>query len=332
MGKAPSNAVWVTMRVQGIPTELLRDAGTGKPLRMARLKVPLAPLKPGHCANCGGVRKLTVTMVAPGQAVDPSPKCTDCGVSLRADHRFHLNMARRFESEDFLEAAERAAGLGRKVVALKLVTAAWHWGPSPELARSVRLDRLRDLGEEDLGEQEARAWFAEEDAPAWVASLLVDLLLRRGETGEAHGILDEGIARDPRDRLLRLERAELLEELGRREEATEDAINVLGRKDRLTREAMAIVQRITEAWLLDSSPDKAHAVFQLAAPESHRDAQMCFLRGCIERSKGRNAEVRRWMIHALTLDPHHELAAVELDKVEATMNIASTAHLRRAKS
>ncbi len=330
MAEVSGKAVWVTLRVQGIPTEILRDTKTRKPLRMARLKVPLAPLKHGHCANCGGVRKLTVTMIAPGEAIDPSPKCQECGVSLRADHRFHLNMARRFQSEDFLEAAERAAAQGRKVVALKLVTAGWHWGPNPELARSVRLDRLRDLGEEELGEREARDWFNEDDAPAWVASLLVDLLLRRGDQEQAHQVLNEGLKRDPRDRMLRLERAELLEEQGQRAQATEDAIAVLGRNDRLAREAMAIVQRLTEVWLQEDQAEEAHKVFQLAAPESHRDAQMCFLRGCIEQSRGRNAEVRRWMIHALTLDPKHELAAVELDKVEAEMNIASTAHLRRA--
>lgn len=331
MGEVPASALWVTMRVQGIPTEILRDAKTQKPLRLARLKVPLAPLKIGYCANCGGERKLTVTMLAPGEEVDPSPKCQDCGVSVRSDYRFHLNLARRFHTEDFLDAAQRAADIGRKVLAFKLVTAAWHWGPSPELARSLRLDRLRDLGEEELGEQEARAWFAEEDAPAWVASLLVDLLLRRGEQDQAYAILNEGIARDPRDRQLRLERAELHEEQGRRTEATEDAITVLGRRDRMGREAMAMVQRITECWLQEDDHEMAHQVFQLAAPESHRDAQMCFLRGCIEKLRGRNAEVRRWMIHALTLDPDHELAVAELHRVEGEMNIASTAHLRRAR-
>jgi tetratricopeptide (TPR) repeat protein len=331
MGEVPGNAVWVTMRVQGIPTEILREAKSGKPLRMARLKVPLAPLRQGHCANCGGVRKPTVSLFAHGDAIDPSPKCQECGVSLRADHKFHLNMARRFQSEDHLEAAERAAGQGHKVLALKLVTAAWHWGPDPELARSMRLDRLRDLGEEELGEREARDWFNEEDAPAWVASLLVDLLLRRGDQDQAASVLDEGIERDPRDRTLRLERAELLEEQGQWVDATEDAIAVLGRNDRLSREAMCIVQRLTHAWLQDGEPEKAHKVFQLAAPESHRDAQMCYLRGCIEQARARNAEVRRWMIHALTLDPNHQLAAVELDRVEAEMNIASTTNLRRAR-
>ncbi len=329
MGKVTGNSVWVTMRVQGLPTEILRDRTTRKPLRMARLKVPLAPLKIGHCANCGGERKLTVTMIAPGEDTDTSPRCQECGISLRADHRFHLNMARRFQSEDYLEAAEGASEQGRKVVALKLVTAAWHWGSTPELARSIRLDRLRDLGEEDLGEREAREWFQEDNAPGWVASLLVDLLLRRGSQDEAAEVLDEGILRDPRDRMLRLERAELLEEQGKRDAAIEDAVTVLGRNDRMAREAMGITQRIAAHWLHEGSPEKALRIFQLAAPESHRNAEMSFLRGCIEQAIGENAEVRRWMTHALNLDPHHERAAMELDKVESVMNIASTAHLRR---
>jgi tetratricopeptide (TPR) repeat protein len=331
MGELSSTATWATVRIQGIPTEILREKKTGKPLRMAQLMVPLLPLRIGRCANCGGERKLTVTMIAPGEAVDPSPKCTDCGVSLRSDHRFHLNLARRFQSEDFLEAGERAARSGRKVVALKLATAAWHWGPNPPLARSVRLERLRDLGEHELSEKEARVWFSEEHSPDWVAGLLVDLLLRRGDQDAAFAVLTEGIQRDPKNRKLRLERAELHEERGQRAEASEDAISVLGRGDRLAREAMRIIQRLTEAWLVDEEPEEAHTIFQQAAPESHRDAQMCFLRGTIEQQRGRNAEVRRWMIHALTLDPGHEMAAVALDRVEDTMNIASTAHLRRAK-
>jgi len=331
MGAEPSNTAWVVLRVKGVPTEILRDVRTRKPLRMARYRVPLSQPGVGHCANCGGTRKLTVTMVAPGEQVDPSPKCTDCGLSLRADYRFHLNLARRFASEDFLEAAENAAAAGRTVVALKLVTASWHWGPNPDLAPSVRLDRLRELGEQDLGEQEARAWFAEPDAPGWVASLLVDLLLRRGEQGEAFDVLNEGVERDPRDRQLKVERAELNEERGDRQAATDDAISVLGRNDRLSREALVIIRRITECWLQEEDHSEALKVFQLTAPESHRDAQMCFLRGCIEQAKGRRAESRRWLIHALELDHSHELALAELDRVEREMNIASTTHFRRAR-
>ncbi len=329
MAEDLARAVWVTLRIQGVPTEILRDATTRRPLRMARLKVPLAPLRQGGCANCGGNRKLTITVIAPGEALDSSPKCQDCEVSLREDYRFHLNLARRFQCEDFLEAAEKAIACNRKVVALKLVTAAWHWGSVPALARSLRLDRLRDLGEQDLSEQEARNWFDEPNAPAWVASLLVDLLLRRGAQEEAYSVLDEGIRRDAGDRMLRLERAELHDERGQRTEATEDAISVLGRNDRITREAIRILQRITESWLQEDQPDTALQVFQLAAPASHRDAQMCFLRGRIEMLYGHSSEVRRWMIHALTLDPEHDLALIVLERVEREMNIASTAHLRR---
>lgn len=89
-----------------------------------------APLR-SNCMHCGGHYK--------------DGLCLTCGLNPSAALELHQELLALVGGSDFLEAARRAGGEGRLLVALKLATAAVHMGPRPPAAWVLRIRLLRAL-------------------------------------------------------------------------------------------------------------------------------------------------------------------------------------------
>ncbi len=294
--------------------------------KVAYRHLPTRPLVPNRCASCGASRRenMVVAALAPGEKPDLSPICTACGTSRRRDRLIHLALARKLGCTSLGEAAAEAAGLGRHSLALKLATAAFHYEEDPVQARSLRLHALVAIDEGEVAELEGLNWLKVESTPAFVGSLVGDILLRRGKAEEALEAMTIGLQRDPEDRYLRVERAEVLEELHCYEDATREAAACMDGDDAITARALELMERVADHFYALGGWEDIREIFRMAAPSSHRSAELCFLQAAAEQRRERFSEARRWLLRALQLDPEHDEAALALSELEQQMGLART--------
>lgn len=319
---------WKTVPVNGTLTDV-GYAADGRAVVVSRLAVPLAPFDEEACPNCGGAwaTTLTVRVARPGERVDLGPHCNACTLTPDKNLALHRALMVRLGAANFVEGVELAAQAGRHVLALKMAAAAFHYGLDRDLARALRLERLVCLGLLVEAEREARAWLARPKAPPFIASLVADILCRRGENAEALAVLDRGVDGDPEDRTLRLERAELREEIGHTFEAVEDAAACLGREDAIATAAVDLCGRVADELLRAGRLEQARRVVDMAGAAAHRHARLCFVRAVLEERRGALADSRRWLRHALELDPAMGEVRQQLGVLEQRMGLANTSHL-----
>jgi tetratricopeptide (TPR) repeat protein len=322
---------WVTRRVKERPVDVRICNRCGKALTLSRLTLPTRPLVPNRCANCGASRReqMLVAAVAPGEKVDLSPVCTACELSRRDDRRLHLALARKLGCEELAEAAHKATELGRNTLALKLATASFPFEEDPLLARSVRLQALEAIGEGAIAEKEGINWLRDESTPGFVGGIVGDILLRHGKPEEALEAMTIGLARDPADRYLRVERAEVLAELEHFEDAAQEAVSCIAEQDPITERALELLLRVTDHYFGVGAWQDVREVFAATAPWSHSAPDMCYMQACAEMDRQNLSEARRWFLRAIQLEPEHDEAAQALAELEHRMGLAKTPMSRR---
>jgi len=326
-----ANSRWVTRRIKGRPVDLRVCVDCERPLTLSRYVLPLQPLEEDCCANCGAPQTGSLVLAAarPGEKLDLSPRCQGCGLSRREDRRLHRTLTQKLGCDNLAEAATTASDAGRHALALKLATASFHYEEDPLLARSIRLQALEAVGAAQMAEDEGRRWLADKDAPAFVGGLVGDIFLRHGKPDEALDMIAVGLERDPEDRFLRLDRAEVLEDLGRVHEAMTEAQICMDGPDDITARATELLERCVERLFADEEWTQIRTVFRSAAPFSHRSPQLCYMQACAELARERLSEARRWLLRTLQLDPQVEEAASALEVLEARMGLAHTPMTRR---
>jgi len=320
---------WVTRRVKERPVDVRICDHCGKALSQVTYRyLPTRPLVPNRCANCGASRRqqLVVAAIAPGQRPDLTPVCTSCDVSRRKDRHIHLALTRKLGAESLAEGASMASKAGRHALALKLATAAYHFGDNDVLARSIRLQELEAVGEGEIAEREGLTWLSDANTPALVGGLVGDILLRHGKPDEALTAMTQGLERDPEDRYLRLERAEVLEELECFDDAVPEAVACLEDEGSITERALELLERIADHYFTEACWEDIREIFRAAAPLSHSSAELCYMQACAEMESQNNSEARRWLLRTLQLDDERDEAAEALEELEARMGLA---HSRR---
>lgn len=177
--------------------------------------VPLRLPGPGHCCNCGSVRKAGV--------------CVSCGLSAEDDDLVHRELRDLIDTRSTMLAAARAANeAGRRLMALKLATAAFVEDPSIEAPRVLRIEILHALHEDDDALVDARTWVTENgqnSALAW--STYGDVLRNVGRKGEAVEAMRRALELAPHLHAVRARLAELLYGIDRFAMAREEAVTVL---------------------------------------------------------------------------------------------------------
>lgn len=226
---------WETRRRGDLPVDVFACDSCGYVLAEEDWQLPLLPLRPGRCRNCGGLVRTNL--------------CVACGLHVTEDVAVHEELRQLVHpTADALSAARLAVAMGRKLVALKLATAAAADGPSPADARALRIRLLQEIGEEASALSDARQWTqdAPNDAPAWASAALAFGAASR--TGEAIAAYARALEIDPTDVAVRARFARLLLDVRRFGQALEQAYQVLAspgdRQATLT--ALEVVAEYTE--------------------------------------------------------------------------------------
>lgn len=150
---------------------------------------PVEPPCPRTCRNCGGARhNLT---------------CTVCGLMEREDAAVHDELRQLIDpGEDLLTCAGLAAEGGRRLIAVKLATAAIHKTGDP-VARLLRISLLQDLGELQVALSDCREWLRveEDNGTAW--TVYGEILLANLMKTEANKAFMRALELSPDDHLTR---------------------------------------------------------------------------------------------------------------------------------
>jgi hypothetical protein len=107
--------------------------------------MPLPALSAGRCRNRCARRV--------------EGRCVDCELSVAQDAEVHEELRRLIHpSADLLASWRLSLAMGWRLIALKLTTAAALDGPQPDVARCLRIQRLRTIGEDAAAVSDAREW------------------------------------------------------------------------------------------------------------------------------------------------------------------------------
>lgn len=322
-----TQTTWTTRRIDQAPVDVRVCVSCQRPVSMTRIPVPTGPVAADCCANCGGTREQRPPRSNMAGKTDASPVCTQCGLSQWEDYRQHKGLAKRAGSRSLARASERALDDGRAALALKLATAAWVFGEDEVMGRALRLKALAACAESAQALDEGMAWVAE-DAPTFVGGILGNLLMKEGRLEEALEATTMALAQDPGGRALRLDRAEVLYELGRLEEAGKEARRCLDGHDATATTAIELLERILAAMLERSLFLEVKEAFNAGAPHTHRSSTASYIRAVAEVQTGRASDARRWLVHAVRLAPEDEEMRSALARLEERMGLAGTATLK----
>ncbi|MCB9743205.1 MAG: hypothetical protein H6741_14285 [Alphaproteobacteria bacterium] len=317
---------WTTRLVNGEPRDIKVDATSGKPVGVANWTAPRGLLRVGHCANCGGPRRMPdtrMTMEGGGVRI-PTPKCQDCGLTAQEDLATHQKIVEKLRAVGFVDACERASRTGRHVLALKLATAGFHFGEDIARSRVQRLTELSRLGYHELLREELKAWLNVPKTPTSVALEVAEALVAAGQGKDAREALTEGLRHAPGAELLQLRRAQIALVMGDIAGAVPDVVHLATPGGEHVEPALQLIAKVAEALIADHRASEAVELIDHAAPAAHTHPATSLALARAEQSRGELATARRWYKHALHLNPDNEPAREALREIEDLLGIAGT--------
>lgn len=194
---------WATRRVGGVAVDRLECGACQTVHAHEDWELPLRPIRPDSCWNCGGVRV--------------HGRCHSCGLSEQEAEQVHWELADLIDpGQGLLRCAGVAAQQGRKVLALKLATAAVHSGRHPAVSRLLRISLLQDLDEIQAALVDCQHWLRQdggESGTAW--TLLGELLDATGSSAQAIDAFETAVSLAPDDAGVRVRLAGHLMNHGR---------------------------------------------------------------------------------------------------------------------
>ncbi|MED5373950.1 MAG: tetratricopeptide repeat protein [Myxococcota bacterium] len=225
---------WTTVRREGVFADQLDCETCGAVLGREDWHLPLEPTGPLICRNCGHKRSA-------------GGVCGGCGLSEAEDRQVHQELAEMVApGMGLLQACNQAADSGRRLLALKLATAAIQDSRRRDLARLMRISLLQDLGLLQAALGECGIWVREggdHNPMAW--ALYGELLLAGDRRGEGLEALEQALELAPEDLLTRARYAHHLYDTQRFARARAQAIYVLAMEDdgEAPRLALQVVSR-----------------------------------------------------------------------------------------
>lgn len=207
---------WTTLR-RHVPVDAYQCQNCGHTEIEEDWFAPLAELVPGHCMNCGDRREMDL--------------CRTCGLSREEDMQVHDELRQMIApTHNLLNAARAASRDGRRLMALKLSTAAAYANEEDQgdKARALRIWLLSAIDESKYALIDAMAWVEQDPNPSALAwASLGQQQKRSGQIGAAADSFAKALKRDALQHMVRAERAKLLMEMHREGQACEDACIVL---------------------------------------------------------------------------------------------------------
>lgn len=266
---------------------------------------PLMPLRIGACVNCSD----TYT----------DNRCRGCGLTRDEVVQVHDELRQMVApTHDLLNAAREASRAGRRLIALKLATAAAvfseHGG---DTARALRIWLLWDLGESQSALEEAEAWVTMgSDAPAIAWASLGQQQQHSGFPGEAAESYAQALLKDPNQHPLRARRAALLVDMGRFGQATEECIAVFESQvdDRTIDLAIQASERLADFYRSGYRDNEIERLLERAGSYVDRSAVLLAHRARLAALRRDISSARRDLRRARRMQPDLEIYT-EIDQV-----------------
>lgn len=259
------NLRWVTLR-RHVPVDVYQCQNCGHAEKEEDWYAPTVPLVPGYCMNCGDFREMDV--------------CRNCGLSRTEDMQVHDELREMIApTHNLLNAARQASRLGRRLLALKLATASAHLNEEGEKdrARALRVWLLAAIGESKYALEDAQAWVEQEPDPSALAwASLGQQQKHNGFIGAAAESFHRALKKDPKQHMIRAERAKLLMDMNREGQAAEDAIMVFDADNEKAAEmALQVAERLCDKFEASLRDDEVARLIERA--DAHIDRSPALL-------------------------------------------------------
>lgn len=271
---------------------------------------PLAWPGVDRCVNCGG----EYAEAARGRR--EAPKCARCGLTAQQDKAAHDALAAAHPERSYVKGAEVALALGRRVLALKLATAAVRWGAPGDHhpARKLRVEAMESLGLTEQSLDEVYDWAHNGSAPTWVWSLIAALEAGAGNLDGAFQALKYGLTVDPTDLDMWSDYADLLL-LERQFSAAVDAARHVIAHPSHEERALGVVRDAATALLRDGRYHDTRVAALVAGPLVEQDIALTWLLAQAAIADDDLEQAIAWIDKTLRLNPEHVDAQLAMGRL-----------------
>jgi tetratricopeptide (TPR) repeat protein len=311
-----ANVRWVTMRRE-VPVDILQCQDCGNTLAEEDWMAPLLPLVPGRCTNCGDQRKGGV--------------CVNCGLDQHEDAQVHDELRQVIAPrQNLLNASREASRQGRRLIGLKLATAAAAFNEEGQgdVARALRVWLLAAIGEATPALEDCKAWVDQSPDPTAIAwASLGQQYQHSGFPGSAADAYGKALLKDPKQHVIRARRAQILMSMRREGQASDEALTTLeqpGVDDAAVQLALTVVEELAERYETQLRDDEVERCLERSGPHAERSPKLLAQRARIAAMNGDVASAKRDLKAARRLEPNLEA----YDKVERLMKPQRTSWWR----
>jgi tetratricopeptide (TPR) repeat protein len=251
---------------------------------------------PGRCWNCGEKRDID--------------RCVNCKLDRQEDVEVHDELRFLIDPQvNHLKAARIASQQGRRLLALKLATAAagMNEDGEGEVARALRVWLLASIGEPQSALEDAKAWvdgLQDPSALAWAS--YGQQLEASGSPGGAADAYEKSLRKHPKQHHIRARRAMLLLEIARRGQAMDEAIRVLateGLDDPTVEIVSGVAERLCDGFESQHRDDEIRRLLEYAGEYVERSAVLLTHRARLAAIDGNAGVAKRDLKAARALQP-----------------------------
>jgi tetratricopeptide (TPR) repeat protein len=257
---------------------------------------PLKPLLPGRCWNCCEKRDLDT--------------CSNCKLDRQEDVEVHDELRFMMDPDvNHLKAARLANHRGRRLLALKLATAAAAMNEEGEgeVARALRVWLLASIGEPESALGDAKAWvdgLQDPSALAWAS--YGQQMEASGSPGGAADAYEKSLRKNAKQPNIRARRASLLLEIRRSGQAMDEAIRVLsieGLDEPTIEIACGVAEKLCDMFEGQHRDDEIRRLLEYAGDYMDRSAVLLTHRARLAAIDGNAGVAKRDLKAAKALQP-----------------------------
>ncbi|MCA9490529.1 MAG: hypothetical protein KC621_11420 [Myxococcales bacterium] len=278
---------------------------------------PLPALNVGRCWNCGERRDFG--------------NCVNCGLSKEEDVQVHDELRFMIDPKaTHLDAARTASRMGRRLLALKLATAAsaMNENGQGEVARALRIWLLSAIGEPEFAQEDAQGWVESTQDPSALAFASYGQQLQAaGSPGGAADMYERSLRKNPKQHNIRARRAQLLLELRRGGQALDETLRVFGSEgldDATVQIASAVAEKLCNDFEVQLRDDEIVRLLEQAGDFAERSPVLLGHRARLAALAGDVSSAKRDLKAARKLDPELEI----YERVERAMKPARSSWWR----
>jgi len=316
--KCGSNQLrWMTLRRGRVPVDVLQCQSCGVAVAEEDWMPPLMPMIPGRCVNCGERRDFD--------------NCVGCGLTHHEDVQVHDELRFMVDPKaNHLDAARAASKVGRRLLALKLSTAAaaTNEAGQGEVARALRIWLLSAIGEPQAALEDSKAWVDHVQDPSAMAWASYGQQLQNGGyPGGAADAYEKALKKNGRQHAIRARRAGLLLQLGRGGQAANEVAKVFSGEE-VDEASIALALQVSEdlcnQYETQYRDDEIERMLEYAADNTEKSAILLAHRARVAAQQGDLAAAKRDLKKARKLDPELEI----YERVERAMKPARSSWWR----